>query len=78
MDVNIIIEGEVDIAVEEGFGGLDAGELRDSFGEWWGFAGWGDEVWGCGCKGAGDVAAVGAKVEDVWYFSLDILTRYIS
>ena len=78
MDVNFIIEGEVDIAVEEDFGGLDACELGNSFGEGWGFAAWGDKVWGWGCKGACDVAAVGAKVEDVWYFSLDILTRYIS
>lgn len=59
-DVDVFIEREVGVAVEEGFGSLDAGELRDSFGERWGFAGWGDEVWRWGCEGAGDVAAVGA------------------
>jgi len=60
LDVNVIIEVGVDIAVKEGSGGLDTGELRDSFGEGWGFAAWGDEVWDWGREGTGDVAAVGA------------------
>lgn len=57
-DIDVFIKGEVCIAVEEGFGSLDAGELRDAFGERWGFAGWGDEVRGWSCECTGDVAAV--------------------
>lgn len=57
-DVDVFVKGEVCVAVKEGFRGLDAGELRDSFGERWGFAGWGDKVRGWSCEGAGNVAAV--------------------
>lgn len=58
LDVECFVEWEVCVAMKEGMGGIDAGEFRDSFCEWWGGTGGRDGVWVRGCKGAGDVAAV--------------------
>lgn len=70
----LAVEGLVGVAVEERFRGVDAGQVSDFVGERGGGRRRGVGVGHC--EGSGDVAAVGAEVEDVGKVSFDVLCRF--
>ena len=66
------VEGEVGVAVEEGGGPVGGGEGGEA-----GVQGWVGGGGGRGCgEDAGDVAGVGAEVEDGGEMAVDVLDRY--
>lgn len=73
-EVELLVEGEVGIAVEQGGGGVGGGELAHAGGAGTGVGG----VFGGEGQLVGDVAGVCAEVEDVGEVAVDVLDGYIA
>lgn len=74
-DCELVIKGQIGVAVEQGLGGVGGDELGDARRKGRRDGLRGVRVWVFADEGAGDIASVCAEVEDAGKVALDILRR---